>query len=106
MSFGVGTLNTLNPDIRAISAALKLLFRGKTNNTGTFTCATSAATTVVTDEKCSSASTVYYTPTTANASAEVAGGTIYISAKADGSFTVTHANSATTGRTFDYIIVG
>lgn len=106
MSFGIGTLNLSNPDIRTIRSALLLLFRGKTNNTGSFTCDTGAASTVVSDEKCSPSSTIYYTPTTANASAEVGAGTIYISAKADGSFTVTHVNSATTGRTFDYIIVG
>lgn len=106
MNFGVGSLNLSNPDIRSIAAALKLLFMGKTNNTGTFTCTANQATTVVSDEKCSSSSTIFYTPTTANASAEVGAGTIYISAKADGSFTVTHANSATASRTFDYIIVG
>ena len=43
---------------------------------------------------------------TANAAAEVGAGTIYVSAKAQGSFTVTHANSATADRTFAYRIGG
>lgn len=108
MNFGVGALDTSDKNIRAIAAALKLLFLGKTNNTGTFTCTPNQATTVVTDEKCSTSSKIFYTPRTANASAEVGAGTIYITDAniADGSFTVTHANAATTGRDFNYIIVG
>jgi hypothetical protein len=31
---------------------------------------------------------------------------MYLSAVANGSFTFTHANSATTGRTFKYAILG
>ena len=42
--------------------------------------------------------------THANAAAEVGAGTIYVSAKAKGAFTVTHTNSATANRNFDYEI--
>ena len=34
------------------------------------------------------------------------GGTVYVSAVANGSFTITHANSATAGRTFLYAVLG
>jgi hypothetical protein len=45
-------------------------------------------------------------PASANAATEIGNGTMYVSAVANGSFTITHANSATTGRTFLYAIVG
>lgn len=106
MSFILPTLDLRDDNIRKILGTLNGLLAGKTNNTGTFTVTVSVASTVVTDPRCGIKSVINYTPTTANASAEVGAGTIYISAKADGSFTVTHANSATTGRTFDYTITG
>lgn len=106
MSYRVPILDLANDQFRRIHEGFNNLFAGKMNCTGTFTVTQNAGTTVVTDPRCGPDSVIVYTPTTANASAEVGNGTIYISAKADGSFTVTHANSATAGRTFDYIIVG
>lgn len=87
-----------------IVLAIRDLFAGRSNRTGSFTLATGAATTTVTAPNCGAASVITFTPTTANAAAEVAAGTIRISSKAVGSFVVTHVNSATTGRTFDYAI--
>ena len=106
MNFILPTLDLRDDNTRKIYNALRGLFRGKTNNTGTFTVTENAATTVVTEPLCGLDSVIHYTPTSANASAEVGAGTIYISTKAKGSFTVTHANSATAGRTFDYTITG
>ena len=65
-----------------------------------------ATTTVVTDKNCAAGSTPLLTPVTANAATEVGNGTLYVSAVANGSFTITHANSATTGRTFLYALHG
>ena len=45
-------------------------------------------------------------PTTANASAEVGAGTIYVSARAKQTFTLTHANNGQTDRTYKYAIIG
>ena len=45
-------------------------------------------------------------PKTANASAEQGNGTIFISARANGSFTITHANNSQTDRQYGYIIIG
>jgi hypothetical protein len=56
----------------------------------------------VTDNNCAVGSTPILTPATANASVEVGNGTIYISAVTNGSFTIKHANAATTERTFLY----
>lgn len=98
--------STEETDLRKIILAVQQLGSGRSNANGTFTCTTGAATTAVTNANCASGSHISITPTTANAAAEMGAGTIYISATAHGSFTVTHANSATVGRTFSYAIVG
>jgi hypothetical protein len=93
-------------DLKKIVLAIQQLAAGRSNAVGTVTLATGAATTVVTDKNCAVGSTPLFTPTTASAATEVGNGTMFISAVANGSFTITHANSATTGRTFLYAIVG
>lgn len=93
-------------DLTKLILSLQELAAGRSNATGTVTLTTSTATTVVVNANCAEASTPILTPTTANASAEVGNGTIYISVVANGSFTITHANSATTVRTFLYAIQG
>ena len=47
-----------------------------------------------------------YVPTTANASAEIGNGTIFISARNDGNYVLTHANNSQNDRTFLYVILG
>lgn len=91
-------------DLGRIVRSIRDLFEGRSNASGSFTCTQNAATTVVTAPNCSPGSVVLFSPTTANAAAELGAGTIYVSTKSQGSFTVTHANSATAGRTFDYRI--
>lgn len=91
-------------DLQKIVLAIRDLFAGRSNRTGSFTMRTNQATTTVTAANCAPTSVITLTPTTANAATEFGAGTWYISAKAAGSFTVTHVNSATTGRTFDYAI--
>ncbi len=96
-------------DLKKIILAIQQLAAGRSNAVGTVTLATGAATTVVTPNAAglvAAGSTPILTPTTANAAAEVGNGTMYVSAVANGSFTITHANSATTGRTFLYAILG
>ena len=93
-------------DLKKIVLAIQQLAAGRSNAVGTVTLATGAATTVVPDKNCALGSTPLLTPLTANAAAEVGGGAMYVSAVANGSFTITHANTATTGRTFLYAIHG
>jgi hypothetical protein len=93
-------------DLKKIVLAIQQLAAGRSNATGSITLTTGAASTVVTDKNCAAGSTPILTAATANASAEFGNGTIYISAVANGSFTIAHANSATTGRTFLYAIHG
>jgi hypothetical protein len=96
-------------DLKKIVLAIQQLAAGRSNATGTVTLTPSAATTTVTPTQTgtiAAGSTPILTPTTANAATEVGNGTMYVSAVANGSFTITHANSATTGRTFLWAILG
>lgn len=91
---------------REISQVVNGVLDGKLNSTGEFTCTASASTTSVTDYRAGTDSIILLMPTTANASAEIGAGTIYISTRAKQSFTVTHANNTQTDRTFGYVIIG
>ena len=91
---------------RETSQVVNNLLDGKSNNTGTFTCSASAATTAVTDFRAGKSSIILLMPQTANAAAEVGNGTIHVSTRAKQSFTVTHANNSQTDRTFGYVVIG
>jgi hypothetical protein len=93
-------------DLKKIVLAIQQLAAGRSNAVGTVTLVTGSATTVVTDRNCAAGSTPLLTPATANAAAEVGNGTIFVSAVANGSFIITHANSAVTGRAFLYALQG
>jgi hypothetical protein len=93
-------------DLKKIVLAIQQLAAGRSNAVGSVTLATSAATTVVTDKNCAAGSVPLLTPITANAATEIGNGTMFVSTVANGSFTIIHANSATTGRTFLYALIG
>ncbi|HLJ01744.1 MAG TPA: hypothetical protein VKT76_18685 [Bradyrhizobium sp.] len=93
-------------DLKKVILSLQHLAAGRSNAIGTVTLATSASTTVVTDANCAAGTVPLLTPITANAATEVGNGTIYVSAVANGSFTITHANSTVAGRTFLYALQG
>lgn len=107
-------------DLKKIVLAIQQLAAGRSNATGTVTLATGAATTTVIPARSGivapasatpsgitlPASQVILTATTAAAAAEMASGNLYVSAVIKDSFTITHTNSATAGRTFAYAIVG
>lgn len=93
-------------DLKKLILSLGQLASGRSNAVGTVTLATGAATTVVTDANCSSSSVPIPQPTNAVSATEYVSGNMWVSAVANGSFTITHTNSATAGRTFRYAIVG
>jgi hypothetical protein len=93
-------------DLKKIILALQQLAAGRSNATGTVTLVTGSSTTVVLDSNCAAGTVPLLTPVSVNAAAEVGNGTIYISAVANGSFMITHANSATAGRMFLYALQG
>jgi hypothetical protein len=86
--------------------AIRQLAAGRSNAAGSLTLAASAASTTVAAPNCAAAAQVFLFPKTAHAAAELAGGTCYVSAIANGSFTVTHANNAQADRTFAYVCLG
>lgn len=89
-------------DPRRLAIAINGIIDGRTDNYGSVTLTASTATTVVSEARVTDFSTINLTPVTANAAAELGAGGMYVSAKAIGSFTITHANNAQTDRTFDY----
>jgi hypothetical protein len=89
-----------------IVRSIQELWEGRSNAVGQFTCAESAASTVVAAMNCGPNSKIALTPRHANAAAELASGNMYISAVTVGAFTVAHTNAATANRTFDYAISG
>src|ERR1700760_1299363 len=93
-------------DLKKIVLALQQLAAGRSNAVGSATLATGASTTIVPAPNCAIGSTPILTPATAAAATELGNGTMYVSAVANGSFTITHANSATAGRTFLYAVLG
>jgi hypothetical protein len=89
-----------------IVRAIRELFEGRSNAVGTVTLAAGASSTTVTAMNCGAGSTPLLIPTTANAAAEIGNGTLYVGTVANGTFIVTHANSAQTDRTFRYAAFG
>lgn len=93
-------------DLKKIVLAIQGLAAGRSNAVGTVTLAAGASTTTVSTPNAASGSTPILTPASANAATELGNGTLYVSAVANGSFTITHASSAATGRTFLYAVLG
>lgn len=95
-------------DLTKINLCIQQLGAGRSNATGSVTLATSSSTTVVTTRTglCAPGSVPILVPNTAAAAAEVAGGAMYILSVGLNTFTITHTNSATAGRTFLWAILG
>ena len=77
---------------------------GKLNAVGTATLTANAGSTTVSDNLFESNMVPVLMPTTANAAAALTN--VYVSARAKGSFTLTHANNAQVDRTFLYVRLG
>lgn len=90
--------------VKRLFETLENIYKGRTRNTGTVTLTQSAASTVVQDPLFESSQAVMFSPLTATAAAEA--GSMYVSSKGAGTFTITHSNTADADKTFDYLIVG
>ena len=91
--------------VRFIVQAIRQLIQGRSNASGTVTLTASTTTTTITDETINGNAGVFFEPTTANAAAEKANGTMHASVAA-GQITITHANNAQVDRTFYYLVNG
>lgn len=78
--------------------------QGHLANTGTVTCSSGTAQTVLVDTRIGAFVTLAFMPTTANAAAEAV--TMYVASLSKGGATITHANAASGDRTFRYAIFG
>ena len=93
-------------DLSRLALAINELASGRSNATGTFTLTANVGTTTVTAVTCGAGSVPLLTPLNAHAATELGNGTLYVSAVANGAFTVTHANNAQTDRTFGFVCLG
>jgi len=91
-------------DQRAVAEIVNGIMDGKTNNTGTIRLASSSTSTTLTDARLGPASVIIMTPMTSNAAKEF--GTCFISARTNGSATITHQNTGHADLDYTYIIVG
>lgn len=96
-------LNQLIGDVESRRTINKIL-SGKTNNFGSVTLTANTTTTTLTDPRIGINSVIHLQPTTANAAGALA--TTYFGTPGDGTVTITHANAATTDRTFKYTVSG
>lgn len=80
------------------------LIAGKLDVTGEITLTASSTTTSVVDTQFESQMVPLFVPLTANASAALGG--LYVSARSNGGFTLTHASNAQTDKTFAYVRLG
>lgn len=97
------TIQVLLGDTQA-ERTINEMLRGRANNVGEVTLTENATSTTIDDIRIRLTMTAVLIPRTANAAAAMTN--VYISAVADGSITLTHSNTATVDRTFDYILHG
>jgi hypothetical protein len=97
------TIQVLLGDTQA-ERTINEILRGRGNNVGDVTLTANATSTTIADIRIKLTMTAVLIPRTANAAAAMTN--VYISAVADGSITLTHSNTATVDRTFDYILHG
>ena len=91
-------------DQRAVAEIVNGIMDGKTNNTGTITLNSGGTSTTLTDARIGPESVIIMTPMTENAAKEF--GTCYVSARTNGSATLSHQNTGHADLDYTYIIVG
>jgi hypothetical protein len=94
--------------MRRLGTILTRAMSGGLNVTKDVTLTANQASTTVTDPRATYDSALVFEPMTANAAAELAAGTMYVTQanRLAGSFVITHANNAQADRIFRMVIVG
>jgi hypothetical protein len=80
------------------------LLQGKLNSVIQITLTANSGTTIVIDKRIGANTGLFFSPLTADAAAALSG--LYVSSQANGTATLTHANTATTDRTFNVLLIG
>jgi hypothetical protein len=86
--------------------AIRQLIDGRNNAVGTVTLTANVTTTAVTRTNANANAFVFLFPLTANAAGAVATTYVLQANITKSGFTLTHANAATTDRTFAYVLLG
>ena len=94
-------LSSVGDNPRNVANVVNNILDGKVNSTGSITLANSATTTTLSDDRIGGDSVILLMPTTSDASTV----TIHVTGRQKGPATLNHA-SATTTRSFDYVIFG
>ena len=89
--------------LRLVASAINDMLNGRGNATGTLTIAASVGTTTLTDPRIGPDTCIALMPTTANAAAGLTA--TYVTARGNGTATVTHANNAQVDRIYIYSLV-
>jgi hypothetical protein len=92
--------------VARVAAVTNEILQGKLNVTSSVTLTINVASTTITDHRISPTNAVILLPATANAAAEMAAGTVYVSSQTSGSAVITHANNATADRAYRVVILG
>lgn len=106
--FSFQTLADVAIYLRKLWDALSSMRSGKLQCVTEITLTANSATTAFTDVRLSAYSAVCFDPMTANAAAELAAGTMYVTSanRGGGSWTITNANNVQADRTFRVSIIG
>ena len=90
--------------LRLISNTVNNTLDGKLNSTGDVTLRASQTTTTLTDARLGGNSIILFMPITANGRTGLNG--MYVSARAEGSATLTHASSSNADQNLSYCVIG
>lgn len=90
--------------LRLISNTVNNTLDGKLNSTGTITLRQNQTTTTLEDARIGVNSIILFMPITANGNTAKAN--LYVSARADGTATLTHASNSNTDQNFGYVVIG
>ena len=99
------TLAPFGQDPRAISEVVNGIMNGKTNNTGKITLNQSATSTQILDRRIGGDSVILFMPLNLRAAEELAHGAMFVSARNQGTATISHRNQ-NHQMDFAYVIVG
>jgi hypothetical protein len=100
---GFPSLPPRGGDGRQVAAVVNRMNRGKLNCTGVLTLAPGETATMVSDGRVGPDSHIALTPLTA---AALASGSLYVSGRGDGGFSLAHADTAEADRSFSYAVLG
>ena len=84
------SLPAFGGDQRAVAEVVRNIMDGKTNNTGAITLTQSQTTTTLTDARIGATTVILFSPLNDKGAAEL--GTLYVSARGQGTATLTHGS--------------